>query len=674
MTTSPAEEIAALRDQLSRWSVAYFERDAPIVPDADYDASMRRLEALETEHPDLQTPDSPTQRVGSAPLSSFDSVQHRLPMLSLDNAFSAEELKDFHRRATDRLGLTEVSYCCEPKLDGVAVSIVYEQGHMTLAATRGDGMSGENVTANVRTIKNVPLTLEGDAIPSYLEVRGEVVIPREAFERMNARATAAGEKVFVNPRNAAAGSLRQLDSRITARRPLAFTAYSVGVVEGELPPFHDATLRRLGEWGLPISEYMETVTGIDACESYYEAIGARRDALPFDIDGIVFKVNGIAEQEKLGFVSRAPRWAIARKFPAQEVSTRLLGVDFQVGRTGAITPVARLEPVFVGGVTVSNATLHNADEIERLGVQIGDTIIVRRAGDVIPQIVSVVEADRAAPVAVAERQVIQFPKQCPDCGSDVFREEGEAVVRCVGGMACAAQLKAVIRHFASRKALDIEGLGDKLIDQLVDDGLVTTVADIFRLGKEQLSSLERMGERSSENLLSSLGSSQATTLPRFIYALGIREVGEATARALAQHFLTLEDLLAAPADVLEGVDDVGPIVARHIRAFACDERNRQVLSDLMAAGVNWPDVAVADGDGPLAGTVWVVTGKLETTGRDDAEQRLRALGAKTASSVSSKTSTVLAGPGAGSKRKKAEALGVSIIDEAEWLAMLEEFE
>lgn len=674
MTTSPAEEIAALRDQLSRWSVAYFERDAPIVPDADYDASMRRLEALETEHPDLQTPDSPTQRVGSAPLSSFDSVQHRLPMLSLDNAFSAEELKDFHRRATDRLGLTEVSYCCEPKLDGVAVSIVYEQGHMTLAATRGDGMSGENVTANVRTIKNVPLTLEGDAIPSYLEVRGEVVIPREAFERMNARATAAGEKVFVNPRNAAAGSLRQLDSRITARRPLAFTAYSVGVVEGELPPFHDATLRRLGEWGLPISEYMETVTGIDACESYYEAIGARRDALPFDIDGIVFKVNGIAEQEKLGFVSRAPRWAIARKFPAQEVSTRLLGVDFQVGRTGAITPVARLEPVFVAGVTVSNATLHNADEIERLGVQIGDTIIVRRAGDVIPQIVSVVEADRAAPVAVAERQVIQFPKQCPDCGSDVFREEGEAVVRCVGGMACAAQLKAVIRHFASRKALDIEGLGDKLIDQLVDDGLVTTVADIFRLGKEQLSSLERMGERSSENLLSSLGSSQATTLPRFIYALGIREVGEATARALAQHFLTLEDLLAAPADVLEGVDDVGPIVARHIRAFACDERNRQVLSDLMAAGVNWPDVPVADGDGPLAGTVWVVTGKLETTGRDDAEQRLRALGAKTASSVSSKTSTVLAGPGAGSKRKKAEALGVSIIDEAEWLAMLEEFE
>jgi DNA ligase (NAD+) len=375
--------------------VAYFELDAPIVPDADYDASMRRLEALEAEHPALQTPDSPTQRVGSAPLSSFDSVEHRLPMLSLDNAFSAEDLSDFHRRVTERLGLADVTYCCEPKLDGVAVSIVYQGGLLALAATRGDGAAGENITSNVRTIRNVPLVLKGESVPTYLEVRGEVVIPRDAFERMNAQARSADEKVFVNPRNAAAGSLRQLDSRITAKRPLAFTAYSVGVVEGELPPFHDGTLQRLGEWGLPISEYMETVTGIAACETYYEAIAAKREALPFDIDGIVFKVNGIAEQEKLGFVSRAPRWAIARKFPAQEVSTRLLGVDFQVGRTGAITPVARLDPVFVGGVTVSNATLHNADEIERLGVQIGDTIIVRRAGDVIPQIVSVVESDRA---------------------------------------------------------------------------------------------------------------------------------------------------------------------------------------------------------------------------------------------------------------------------------------
>ena len=571
MTTSPVEEAAALRAQLLGWAEAYFERDAPLVPDADYDQAMKRLEALEREFPDLATPDSPTQRVGSAPLSEFEAVEHRLPMLSLDNAFSAEDMDDFHRRVTERLGDGDVAYCCEPKLDGVAVSIVYEHGALVLAATRGDGTRGENITANVRTISNVPLTLSGEDVPPYLEVRGEVVIPREAFERMNAQARAADEKVFVNPRNAAAGSLRQLDSRITARRPLAFTAYSVGVVEGDLPGAHDAILQRLSEWGLPVSEYMQTVTGIAACDDYYEALARQRDTLPFDIDGIVFKVNGMAEQEKLGFVSRAPRWAIARKFPAQEVSTQLLGVDFQVGRTGAITPVARLQPVFVGGVTVSNATLHNADEIERLGVQVGDTVVVRRAGDVIPQIVSVVEGSTSD--SSTERAKIVFPGQCPDCGSDVAREEGEAVIRCIGGMACGAQLKAVIRHFASRKAMDIEGLGDKLIDQLVDDGLVGSVADIFRLSQPQLATLERMGEKSSDNLLASIEQSRSTTLPKFIYALGIREVGEATARALANHFLELDALLAASTDVLEGVDDVGPIVAHHIRGFASDERN-----------------------------------------------------------------------------------------------------
>lgn len=672
MTTSPAEEAAALRVQLLGWAEAYFERDAPLVPDADYDQAMKRLEALEQEFPDLATPDSPTQRVGSAPLSEFESVEHRLPMLSLDNAFSAEDMEDFHRRVTERLGDDDVAYCCEPKLDGVAVSIVYERGVLVLAATRGDGTRGENITANVRTISNVPLTLNGEDVPPYLEVRGEVVIPREAFERMNAQARAADEKVFVNPRNAAAGSLRQLDSRITARRPLAFTAYSVGAVEGDLPGAHDAILQRLSDWGLPISEYMQTVSGIAACDDYYEALARQRDTLPFDIDGIVFKVNGMAEQEKLGFVSRAPRWAIARKFPAQEVSTQLLGVDFQVGRTGAITPVARLQPVFVGGVTVSNATLHNADEIERLGVQVGDTVVVRRAGDVIPQIVSVVEGSSSD--SSTERVPIVFPGQCPDCGSDVAREEGEAVIRCVGGMACGAQLKAVIRHFASRKAMDIEGLGDKLIDQLVDDGLVGSVADIFRLSQPQLAALERMGEKSSDNLLASIEQSRSTTLPKFIYALGIREVGEATARALANHFLELDALLAASTDVLEGVDDVGPIVARHIRGFAGDERNQNVIADLLTLGVNWPPVTVASGEGPLAGTTWVVTGKLESMSRGDAEQRLRALGAKTASSVSAKTSTVLAGPGAGSKRKKAEELGISIVDETEWLAMLEEME
>ena len=672
MTTSPVEEAAALRAQLLGWAEAYFERDAPLVPDADYDQAMKRLEALEREFPDLATPDSPTQRVGSAPLTEFEAVEHRLPMLSLDNAFSAEDMDDFHRRVTERLGDGGAAYCCEPKLDGVAVSIVYEHGALVLAATRGDGTRGENITANVRTISNVPLTLSGEDVPPYLEVRGEVVIPREAFERMNAQARAADEKVFVNPRNAAAGSLRQLDSRITARRPLAFTAYSVGMVEGDLPGAHDAILQRLSEWGLPVSQYMQTVTGIAACDDYYEALARQRDTLPFDIDGIVFKVNGMAEQEKLGFVSRAPRWAIARKFPAQEVSTQLLGVDFQVGRTGAITPVARLQPVFVGGVTVSNATLHNADEIERLGVQVGDTVVVRRAGDVIPQIVSVVEGSTSD--SSTERARIAFPGQCPVCGSDVAREEGEAVIRCIGGMACGAQLKAVIRHFASRKAMDIEGLGDKLIDQLVDDGLVGSVADIFRLSQPQLATLERMGEKSSDNLLASIEQSRSTTLPKFIYALGIREVGEATARALATHFLELDALLAASTDVLEGVDDVGPIVAHHIRGFASDERNQRVISDLLALGVNWPTVTVASGEGPLAGTTWVVTGKLESMSRGDAEQRLRALGAKTASSVSAKTSTVLAGPGAGSKRKKAEELGISIVDETEWLAMLEEME
>ena len=672
MTTSPVEEAAALRAQLLGWAEAYFERDAPLVPDADYDQALKRLEALEREFPDLATPDSPTQRVGSAPLSEFEAVEHRQPMLSLDNAFSAEDMDDFHRRVTERLGDGDVAYCCEPKLDGVAVSIVYEHGAFVLAATRGDGTLGENITANVRTISNLPLKLSGEDVPPYLEVRGEVVIPREAFERMNAQARAADEKVFVNPRNAAAGSLRQLDSRITARRPLAFTAYSVGVVEGDLPGAHDAILQRLSEWGMPVSDYMQTVTGIAVCNDYYEALARQRDTLPFDIDGIVFKVNGMAEQEKLGFVSRAPRWAIARKFPAQEVSTQLLGVDFQVGRTGAITPVARLQPVFVGGVTVSNATLHNADEIERLGVQVGDTVVVRRAGDVIPQIVSVVESSPSD--SSTERAKIVFPGQCPDCGSDVAREEGEAVIRCIGGMTCGAQLKAVIRHFASRKAMDIEGLGDKLIDQLVDDGLVGSVADIFRLSQPQLATLERMGEKSSDNLLASIEQSRSTTLPKFIYALGIREVGEATARALANHFLELDALLGASTDVLEGVDDVGPIVAHHIRGFASDERNQRVISDLLALGVNWPTVAVTSGEGRLAGTTWVVTGKLESMSRGDAEQRLRALGAKTASSVSAKTSTVLAGPGAGSKRKKAEELGISIVDEIEWLAMLKEME
>ncbi|MEK9988620.1 MAG: NAD-dependent DNA ligase LigA [Halieaceae bacterium] len=667
--TSPEQEISLLRENLLRWSRAYFEQDDPEVPDVEYDTAMRRLVALESAHPHLATPDSPTQRVGSAPLTNFATVTHRVPMLSLDNAFSDEELADFDRRVTERLQLEAVEYCCEPKLDGVAVSIAYRSGELVQAATRGDGTSGEDVTENVRTIVNVPLQLVGDDVPDYLEVRGEIVIPRLAFEKMNARARDNGDKVFANPRNAAAGSLRQLDSRVTARRPLSLTAYSVGAVEGPLPATHSEVLHRLAAWGLPISDYMETVNGIAACETYFDRLAAARDALPVDIDGIVFKVNDLALQERLGFVSRAPRWAIARKFPAQEVSTRLVGVDFQVGRTGAITPVARLEPVFVAGVTVSNATLHNADEIQRLGLRLGDRVVIRRAGDVIPQIVSVIpEHDGSS--ASQEREHIVFPIECPACGSRVEREDGEAVIRCSAELACTAQLKAAIRHFASRKALDIEGLGDKLIEQLVDDGLVQSLNDLFQLDVTHLRKLDRMGAKSSENIVESLRRARTTTFARFIYALGIREVGEATARALAAHFLNLESLLAASREELEGVDDVGPIVAEHIKAYTNNPLMRDLLSSLLESGINWPAVEEDSGEGPLTGMVWVVTGKLATMSRDEAESRLRSLGAKTASSVSAKTSKVVAGPGAGSKKKKAESLGIPVIDEDELIKVL----
>ena len=669
---SPAEEVAELTARLKRWGAAYFEIDSPLVPDADYDAAMVQLRALEADYPDLQLPDSPTQRVGGAPLSAFETIAHRMPMLSLDNAFSEADLIEFHRRVIERLSVSEITYCCEPKLDGVAVSIVYKSGRLIQAATRGDGVSGEDITANVKTIRNVPLALSGDDIPPYLEVRGEIIIPRSGFEQMNARARSSGQKVFVNPRNAAAGSLRQLDSGVTAKRPLAFTAYAVGVVEGSLPASHDGTLRYLAQWGIPISEHMQTVTGIEACEVYYEELAAQRDGLPFDIDGIVFKVNSFEQQDRLGFISRAPRWAIARKFPAQEVSTQLLGVDFQVGRTGAITPVARLEPVFVAGVTVSNATLHNIDEIERLGVVIGDVVVVRRAGDVIPQIVSVVRDDTEHAVRVGAP--IVFPSQCPACGAAVEREAGEAAIRCVGGVGCQAQLKGVVRHFASRKAMNIEGLGGKLIDQLVDEGLLQSVADLFRLTKESVGALDRMGDKSTENLLSSIAAARQTTLSKFIYALGIREVGEATARSLSEHFMSLDAILAAPVEALEDVDDVGPVVAQHIRAFAFDERNRAILNELHAAGISWPDVKLDAGDGPLAGTIWVVTGKLVAMSREEAESRLRALGAKTASSVSTKTTSVVAGPGAGSKRKRAESLAIPIIDETALIDVLEAHE
>jgi len=661
-------EIDSLREQLDSWNYQYYVLDEPTVPDAEYDRCMRRLLELETAHPELLRADSPTQRVGAAPLERFLQVSHEVPMLSLDNAFNEQDMLDFNRRLLDRLGFGEqlLEFTCEPKLDGIAVSLLYRDGVLERAATRGDGTTGEDITHNVRTIPSVPLRLRGEGYPSLLEVRGEIYLPRAGFEQLNARARELGEKTFVNPRNAAAGSLRQLDARITAERPLQMCCYGVGLVAGgELPRQHSAVLERLRQWGLRINSQSQVVRGIAACDAYYRQLAARREELPYDIDGIVFKVNDLELQQRLGFVSRAPRWAIARKFPAQEEMTRLLDVEFQVGRTGAITPVARLEPVFVGGVTVSNATLHNSDEIERLGLRLGDTVIVRRAGDVIPQVVAVV-MERRPPDA----RPIEFPRHCPVCGSQVERAQDEAVLRCMGGLVCAAQQKAAIRHFAARRAMDIEGLGDKLVEQLVDEGLVTSVAGLYRLRREQLLALERMGEKSADNLLDALERSKRTSLPRFIFALGIREVGEATALALARHFGNWEDLAAASEEQLLGVSDVGPVVADHLRQFFDSASSMAVVAELRSAGVSWPDIAVDLSALPLAGQTWVVTGKLEALDRDEARARLQALGAKVAGSVSAKTTCVVAGPGAGSKLGRAQELGVEVIDEAAFLALL----
>ncbi len=671
MTVNSAEqEIILLRQQLEDWNYRYYVLDEPTVPDAEYDRVMRQLVALETSHPELLRADSPSQRVGGAPVSEFSQVRHELPMLSLDNAFNDEELEDFNRRALERLQQspdTQLEYACEPKLDGIAVSLLYRDGVLERGATRGDGTTGEDITHNVRTIPSVPLRLRGDDYPAVLEVRGEVYMPKAGFERLNAAARERGEKVFVNPRNAAAGSLRQLDSRLTAERPLEMCCYSVGLVEGgELPARHADILDLLHQWGLRINPESRVVRGIAACESYYEDLAARRAGLPYDIDGIVYKINDLALQERLGFVSRAPRWAIARKFPAQEEMTRLLAVEFQVGRTGAITPVARLEPVFVGGVTVSNATLHNADEVERLGLKVGDTVIVRRAGDVIPQIVSVVSERRPA-----DASAVVFPNCCPVCGSVVEREEDEAVLRCMGGLVCGAQQKAAIRHFASRRALDIEGLGDKLIEQLVDREMVANVAGLYALGAEDFAALERMGDKSAANVVAALETSKQTTLERFIYALGIREVGEATARNLAQHFGSWEALSAASEEALLAVADVGPVVADHLRQFFDDEALMAVVATLREAGVQWPDVEViAPDELPLTGQTWVVTGTLEAMGRNEAKTHLQALGAKVAGSVSAKTTKVVAGPGAGSKLGKARELEIEVIDEAAFIAEL----
>lgn len=660
--------VQALRQAINEHNYRYYVLDEPQVPDAEYDRLFRELQKLEADNPELITEDSPTRRVGVNAETSFEEVVHRIPMLSLDNAFSDEELQDFDRRVRDRLKTDDlIDYVCEPKLDGLAVSLHYEQGALTRAATRGDGYAGEDITANIRTIPSVPLKLRGEQVPDLVEVRGEVYMPKAGFEALNQSLSNKGEKAFVNPRNAAAGSLRQKKPSVTARRPLEMCAYSAAVTDDSLlPTTHWDTLQQVREWGFRINPEMTKARGVEACLQAYQTLMTKRPELPYEIDGIVFKVNSLELQRTLGFVSRAPRWAIAHKFPAQEELTVIEDVEFQVGRTGAVTPVARLKPVFVGGVTVSNATLHNMDEIHRLDARIGDTVFIRRAGDVIPQIVKVV-IEKRPPNACA----VVLPATCPVCDSDVIQIEGEAVARCSGGLFCPAQRKEAIRHYASRKALDIEGLGDKWIDILVDRNMVKTVADLYRLTKADLTGLERMGEKSASNLLGAIDKSRNPVLWRFVYALGIREVGEATAKALASYFGTLEAMAEADEETLQQVPDVGPIVAGHIRSFFDQSHNQEILEALRSAGVQWQTEEITAQARPLQGETWVLTGTLSTMTRDEAKAQLEQLGAKVAGSVSRKTTCVVAGEAAGSKLTKAESLGVRVLDETDFQSFLQ---
>ena len=663
------QQIDTLRQDLRRYEYEYHVLDNPTIPDAEYDRLFHRLKALEAAHPELITADSPTQRVGAKPLSGFAQIRHEIPMLSLDNAFSDEEFYVFVKRIEDRLiRLPEpLTFCCEPKLDGLAVSILYVNGVLTQAATRGDGTTGEDITANIRTIRNIPLQLLMDNPPARLEVRGEVFMPHAGFERLNQQALEKGEKTFANPRNAAAGSLRQLDPKITSKRPLVLNAYGIGIAEGvDLPNTHYDRLQWLKSIGIPVNPEIRLCNGTDEVLDFYRDIQNKRSSLGYDIDGTVLKINDIALQEKLGFISKAPRWAIAYKFPAQEELTRLNDVEFQVGRTGAITPVAKLEPVFVAGVTVSNATLHNGDEIERLDIAIGDTVVIRRAGDVIPQIIGVLHDRRPA-----DARPIIFPKTCPVCDSAIVRIEGEAVARCTGGLFCAAQRKEALKHFVSRKAMDIDGVGGKLIEQLVDRELVHTPADLFKLDLTTLTRLERMGAKSAENALASLEKAKNTTLPRFIFALGIREVGEATALNLANHFKTLEALQKADLEALQQVPDVGEVVANRILAFWHEPHNVAVVNDLIAQGVHWETVETKEvTENRFKGKTVVLTGTLTQMGRNEAKALLQDMGAKVSGSVSAKTDFVIAGDAAGSKLTKAQELGVAVLTEEEFLAQI----
>jgi len=650
-----------LRHEIEEHNYRYYVLDQPAISDAEYDRLFRELQALEAAHPELATPDSPTKRVGATPLPEFESVRHEVPMLSLNNAFSEAEAEAFDRRVREGLGLDEVEYDCEPKFDGLAISLTYESGRFVRGATRGDGYTGENVTGNLRTLRSVPLRLRGKQPPELIDIRGEVIMYRADFERMNARQRERGEKEFVNPRNAAAGSLRQLDPRVTAGRPLRLFAYGVAQLRGaEWPASQSGLLDMLAELGLPVCADRRVASGAGGLLDYYRDMLGRRATFPYEIDGVVFKVNRLADQERLGYVSRAPRFALAHKFPAEEAVTEVVAIEVQVGRTGAITPVARLKPVFVGGVTVTNATLHNEDEVHRKDVRVGDTVTVRRAGDVIPEVLGVVPGKRHP-----HAPVFHLPRKCPACGSAVIRLPDEAVARCSGGLVCPAQRKQALLHFASRRAIDIDGLGEKLVEQLVDAEIVKSPADLFRLGLEELSSLERMGAKSAHNLLDALEKSKRTTLARFIYALGIRNVGEATARDLANHFGTIEALIEADEDALQEVPDVGPVVAESIRKFFSERHNVQVVDALRKAGVGWAQAAKSrPARGAAAGKTFVLTGTLPTMTRDEARALIEAHGGKVSGSVSGKTDYVVAGADPGSKLAKAEALNVTILDEA----------
>jgi DNA ligase (NAD+) len=668
MNRAEAEtRVAELRKEIQQHDYRYYVLDAPSVPDAEYDRLMRELQVLESDFPNLVTPESPTQRVGGESLEGFQEVRHEAPMLSLANAFSDEEIVQFHDRVSRGLELDHVDYVAEPKLDGVAISLRYADGRLQQAATRGDGMTGEDVTSNARTISAIPLQLEKreteTSWPASLEVRGEIYMPLAGFDAYNKRAREGGQKELVNPRNAAAGSLRQLDPRQTARRPLAFYAYSVVAAEG-LPGRHYDTLLLLRAWGLPVNPEIRRVRDAEGCLAYYRDMAVKREHLSYDIDGVVFKVDERDQQSILGSVSRAPRWAIAQKFPAQEEITRLLEIDVQVGRTGTITPVARLEPVFVGGVTVTNATLHNLDEIRRKDVRAGDWVVVRRAGDVIPEVARLVPERREG-----KPEEFQMPDCCPVCGSAVERDEGEAAFRCTGGLFCAAQRKQSIMHFASRRALDIEGMGEKLVDQLVESGLVRSIADLYVLEREQLTGLDRMGEKSAENLLAALENSKNPELDRLLYAMGIREVGEVTAASLARHFGSLEKIMQASEEDLLEVPDVGPIVAAHVHSFFQEQHNTAVIGELEKAGLRWKTAEAGGGDQPLAGETWVLTGALGMP-RARAKHLLESLGARVTGSVSARTSVVLAGEAAGSKLRKAESLGIKVVDEETFRSLM----